>query len=56
MAKCDALKLSAAKKQEFFNEKLSESVGKINMEHPEISWYTQENGCYKLWCNYQCNW
>ena len=21
---------------------------KINMEHPGTSWYTQENGCYKL--------
>lgn len=30
MAKCDALKSSAAKKQALFNEKLSESVGNKN--------------------------
>ena len=38
-AKYDAQKLIAAKKQAFFDERLSESVGKPE-EYPEISWYT----------------
>ena len=37
-AKYDAQKLIAAKKQAFFDERLSESVGKPE-EYPEISWY-----------------
>ena len=46
-AKYDAQKLIVAKKQAFFDVKLSVSVGKPK-EYPEISWYAEEDGSFKL--------
>ena len=49
-AKYDVLKLIAAKKQALFDKKTLRKCWQTNriMEHPEISWYAQENGSFKL--------
>ena len=52
-AKYDTLKLIAAKKQPSFMKNSQKVLANQRiMEHPDISWYAQENGCFKL----QCNW